>query len=194
MPHIASAAPPRREVVGAALGGVRRRVGRLEDRVRPIREPEARELSDLREQALPQPGGGEQRAALKAQRACRGRPSRRLNRDPAVWTQHRPERRYKFGAAGPRFAGEPRGRRVAAGELQLVSILPRLGTGLRRTREEAILVKRVAGGRPGARRLHTPTSSQRALCSPSAGATPVIRAEGFFSCRAPESRPVPRWF
>src|SRR5207249_1449974 len=90
-----------------------------------------------------------------------------------------------------RLAGEPRGRRAAAGELQLVSILPRLGTELRRTREEAILVKRVAVGLPGARRLHAQTSSQRALCSLSAGATPVIRAEGFFHVARPSRDPSP---
>src|SRR5207253_8492666 len=129
----ASASQDSAEMVGTALGAARGVILRLEDRVRLICESEAGKLCALREQARRQPDGREQRAALEAQRACRGRALRRQNRGLAVWTQHRLERRYKFGAAGPRFAGQPRDPGAAAGQPQLVSTLPRLGPRVRRT-------------------------------------------------------------
>src|SRR6266567_4605349 len=87
------------------------RVRRLEDRVGRIGQPEAGELRVLGEQAARQTGGCEQSAALGAQRAGARRPWGRWNGGLTPWTQHRLDERYKFGAAGPRFARGPvRGR------------------------------------------------------------------------------------
>src|SRR6266700_4557406 len=160
-------------------GVVRGRVSRLEDRVPLIGEPETGELRDFRQEPSRQPRGREQCAALRTQRAPARRLGRRRNRGLAAWTQHRCAQRYKCGAAGPRFARGPRAAPDAAGELQLVSILPRLGARRGPSREKKpFWSNELAGVSLGARRLHVLHGRECGFCSLPAGATPVIRAEG----------------